>query len=308
MSAPGLRVPHDRVTFLGHATTLIELGGARLLTDPVLRSRLVHLRRRTAAVTEDVQRGLDGVLISHLHNDHYDTRSVKLLERWTPIVVPRGGGRLARSHGFTDVREVVAGDELELSGVRVHVVPADHDDRRWPRGGPRAAPVGFVAERAGRRVYFAGDTDVFDGMAAIGDPGLDLALLPIWGWGPTIGPGHMDPERAAQAAALLRPRCGRPDPLGHALPGRTASLAPGAAQRAAASVRALGRGPRPRRRGARAAARRRSRPVGRSAVPARRAHRREDPGDEDAPGRAGAHRACAPRRGPRGTPRGARPC
>lgn len=203
------RVGGDAVLFLGHATTLIEVGGARLITDPVLRARLTYLRRHGAPVGADVRRDLDGILISHLHSDHYDTASLKLLERRTPIVVPRGAGRLARSHGFTDVREVVAGDELELAGARVRAVPAEHDDRRWPRGGPRAAPLGYVVD-GGPRVYFAGDTDVFPGMAEIGAGGLDVALLPVWGWGPTLGAGHMDPPRAVQALRLLRPRIAVP--------------------------------------------------------------------------------------------------
>lgn len=195
-----------RITFLGHATVLIEIDGCRLITDPILRSRLVHLRRHGRPVPVDVQRDLDGVLVSHLHHDHLDVPSLKLLERWTPAVVPRGAGGLARSAGFTDVREVVAGDELELSGYRVLAVPADHDDRRWPRGGPRAAPLGYVIEGGGYRVYFPGDTDVFAGMREIGDLGIDLALLPVWGWGPTLGPGHMNPLRAAEALELLRPK------------------------------------------------------------------------------------------------------
>jgi L-ascorbate metabolism protein UlaG (beta-lactamase superfamily) len=58
-------------------------------------------------------------------------------------------------------------------------------------------------------VYFPGDTDLFPEMAELAGV-LDLALLPVWGWGPTIGPGHMDPERAAQAAAILRPRLAVP--------------------------------------------------------------------------------------------------
>jgi L-ascorbate metabolism protein UlaG (beta-lactamase superfamily) len=62
--------------------------------------------------------------------------------------------------------------------------------------------LGFVVDR----VYFAGDTDLFDGMAEIGARGLDVALLPIWGWGPRLPPGHLDPERAAQATRLLAPR------------------------------------------------------------------------------------------------------
>lgn len=200
----------ERVTFLGHATLLIETGGARLVTDPVLRSRLVHLRRHGRPVREDVQRDLDGILISHLHRDHWDAPSLKLLERWTPIVVPRGAGALAASAGFTDVREVEEGDSVELSGVRVRAVRAEHDDRRGPFGGPRAQPLGYVVEGAAR-VYFAGDTDVFDSMSRIAGPQpLDVALLPVWGWGPSLGAGHMDPRRAAEAAALLRPRVAVP--------------------------------------------------------------------------------------------------
>ena len=198
------------MSFLGHATLLIETGGARLITDPVLRSRLIHLRRHGRAVDEDVQRDLDGILISHLHRDHWDTPSLKLLERWTPIVVPRGAGELAASAGFTDVREVVAGDVVELAGVPVRAVAAEHDDRRDPVGGPRADPLGFVVEGP-TRVYFAGDTDVYDDMRDLpGTERLDVALLPVWGWGPTLGPGHMDPRRAAEALALLQPRIALP--------------------------------------------------------------------------------------------------
>jgi L-ascorbate metabolism protein UlaG (beta-lactamase superfamily) len=61
--------------------------------------------------------------------------------------------------------------------------------------------MGYVIAGS-RSVYFAGDTDVFDEMAAIGP--VDVALLPIWGWGPSLGPGHMDPRSAAEAARILR--------------------------------------------------------------------------------------------------------
>ena len=77
---------------------------------------------------------------------------------------------------------------------------AEHDTGRLPFG-IRADPLGYVIEGGGRSVYFAGDTDLFDGMAELSP--VDVALLPIWGWGPTMGPGHMDPVRAARAAALL---------------------------------------------------------------------------------------------------------
>jgi L-ascorbate metabolism protein UlaG (beta-lactamase superfamily) len=80
-------------------------------------------------------------------------------------------------------------------------VPAIHDGRRWPLSRPAAA-VGYLIDGA-RSVYFAGDTERFEGMANL--RGVDVALLPIWGWGPKLGPGHMDPEQAARATAELRP-------------------------------------------------------------------------------------------------------
>ena len=131
------------------------------------------------------------------------------------MLAPRGcGGWLVRA-GVRGVEELSAGETVEVGGVPVTAVPAVHDDRRRPAGGPRAAPLGFVAGAA-RRVYFAGDTDLFGGMEALGP--LDAALLPVAGWGPRLGPGHMDAAAAAKAAALIRPRVAGADPLGDPLP------------------------------------------------------------------------------------------
>jgi L-ascorbate metabolism protein UlaG (beta-lactamase superfamily) len=85
--------------------------------------------------------------------------------------------------------------------------------------------VGFRIAGGGRQVYFAGDTDLFDGMREIG-PGIDLALLPIWGWGPSIGAGHLDPERAARAAGLISPRIAVPIHWGTLYPAGLARLRP----------------------------------------------------------------------------------
>jgi len=195
-----------RITYVGHATTLIELDGAVLLTDPLLRDRIGHVRRRTAPIAPEEYADLDGVLISHLHLDHLDLPSLRRLPRDVPVVVPSGGGGVVRRAGFTDVREGTAADRLEGGGVAVEAVPAVHDGRRWPRGAPLDA-LGFLVG-GGPRTYFAGDTDIYDEMEALRP--LDVALLPVWGWGPTLGPGHLDPEGAARALALLRPRIAIP--------------------------------------------------------------------------------------------------
>jgi L-ascorbate metabolism protein UlaG (beta-lactamase superfamily) len=197
----------ERLTWLGHATALLELGGEHLLTDPVLRDRVAHLRRHASSPPPGVADGVDAVLLSHLHLDHADVASLRRLRRDVAVLVPRGAGPLLRARGFTQVRELRAGDRVQVGGAAVTAVPAVHDGRRHPLARPAEA-IGFVVE--GRRsVYFAGDTDIFDAMADLAGT-LDAALLPVWGWGPSLGPGHMDPLAAARAVALLRPRVAVP--------------------------------------------------------------------------------------------------
>ena len=197
------------MTYVGHATTLIEAAGRRLLTDPVLSSRVVgFLRRRAAAPDPGLVDRVDGVLISHFHHDHLDLRSLRRLPEGAQIIVPPAGKRFLAQRGFGNVIELAPGESARLGGRVVTAVPAVHGGRARP-GARDVGFVGYVIEGP-TSVYFAGDTDLFDGMSAIGDRSIDLALLPIWGWGPKLGAGHLDPVRAAQALRLLRPRLAVP--------------------------------------------------------------------------------------------------
>ena len=188
------------VTWVGHASVLIEAREHRLLTDPTLTGRLAHLRRRVPV--PDVG-PVDTVLISHLHLDHLHLPSLRALGPVRRLVVPTGAAPLLRSVVADEVLEVRSGDEVDLDGVTVRAVPAVHSCRRGPHSRASAEPVGYMVEAAGVSVYFAGDTDLFDAMRDLG--AVDVALLPIWGWGPTLGEGHLDPERAATATAWIDP-------------------------------------------------------------------------------------------------------
>lgn len=191
-----------QLTWLGHATVLIELDGVRLLTDPVLRRSVLHLRRRQGVPTRATGRP-DVVLVSHLHWDHFDLPSLARLSRATRIVAPLGARKLLARRGFERVDEVSEGSVVDAGPVRVRATYAEHDSGRGPWG-VKAAALGYVVSGSGS-VYFAGDTDLFPGMEGL-HKGLDVALLPIAGWGPTLPPGHLDVDRAAEAARRLRPR------------------------------------------------------------------------------------------------------
>jgi L-ascorbate metabolism protein UlaG (beta-lactamase superfamily) len=188
-----------RITWLGHSTVAIDTGGVQLLTDPVLRRRIGHLRRAepVGAIPSP-----DAVLVSHVHWDHLDLPSLRLVGLEKPIVVPHGSEGLLLRHGFRRVTGVAPGSWVEFRGVRVLATHAEHRARRRPWGS-RPPSLGFLID-GWSRVYFAGDTDLFAEMGDIAP--VDVALLPIAGWGRMAGPGHLDPLRAAEAVRRLRPR------------------------------------------------------------------------------------------------------
>jgi L-ascorbate metabolism protein UlaG (beta-lactamase superfamily) len=214
----------DRLTFIGHATALLRLGDARVLTDPVFSGFVGPLRRQARRPQPELVAEADLVLISHQHYDHLDLRSLRRIPPDVPLVVPSGVARLATEAGAREVHELSAGESIALGSVTVHATPALHDGRRLPWGAPVEA-LGYVVETPSRRVYFAGDTDIFDGMSRLGP--LDLALLPVWGWGPRLGEGHLDPGRAARALSMLQPRFAVPIHWGTYCPPGFARLRPG---------------------------------------------------------------------------------
>lgn len=202
------------VTWWGHATCTIEDSGVRVLTDPLFVRRFAHLRRRRGELPGPRAAVADVVLVSHLHSDHLHLPSLSRLAPGSRVIVPVGalrsvpGLRVLRRVRGLRITEVAAGDGVRVGEVLIRAVPALHDGRRLPLGPHRAPALGFVVEGEAR-TYFAGDTGLFDGMAEAVGP-VDVALLPVGGWGPYLGHEHLDAERAAQALVRLAPRSAVP--------------------------------------------------------------------------------------------------
>ncbi|MFE2881453.1 MBL fold metallo-hydrolase [Streptomyces sp. NPDC059272] len=199
------------ITWWGHATCTIEDSDVRVLTDPLFARRLAHLRRRRGAVPPAGARRADLALVSHLHADHLHLPSLAGLAPGTRLLVPRGALRAVpglRRLRQLRIEEVAPGDQTRVGDLVVRTVPARHDGRRLPVGPHRSPALGYVVEGEAR-TYFAGDTGLFDDMAKEVGP-VDVALLPVGGWGPYLGEGHLDAGRAAEALARLAPRSAVP--------------------------------------------------------------------------------------------------
>ena len=218
--------PLIRVTWLGHASVVLDLDGVRLVTDPLLRRHAGLLRRRGDQPDADVWRSTDAVLLSHLHHDHAELGSLRLLGD-VPVLTAPSSARWLTERGLrgvglrnTDwfrvdargpgelVRDRLGSEPVPVGGgVRVRLCPAVHGHRPMPHR-PNAAN-GHLVRGASACVWVAGDTSVYPGMLRLPDLAgapVDVALVPVGGWGPRLSEGHMGPLTAARACAFVGAR------------------------------------------------------------------------------------------------------
>lgn len=192
------------MTYLGHATVMLELDGVRIVTDPILVDRLGPLRRSGPAPDPATIGTVDGIVISHAHPDHFHRASLRALEGQPVVVLPFGlGARLARSGD--SLRELTVDEGCDIGGVRVTAVPARHG--RWPLH-PGVRALGYLIEGS-TSVYFAGDTAIHPAMAGLAGR-VHVALLPVGRWGPPRGPVRLTPASAVDAARLVGARSAIP--------------------------------------------------------------------------------------------------
>jgi L-ascorbate metabolism protein UlaG (beta-lactamase superfamily) len=192
----------DRLTFLGHSTVLVDLDGVRVLTDPVRGHVALAIRRHVPAALLETLAGLSAVFISHGHLDHLDLPSLRALPGEPALIVPAGLGRVVSKVARGPVHELRVGDRLQVGELTVEAIHAEHPRRRSLLSAAESALGALMS--GSTNVYFAGDTDLFPQMKDLSGR-VDVALLPVSGWGPTLGRGHLDPGRAAEAAVRIDP-------------------------------------------------------------------------------------------------------
>jgi L-ascorbate metabolism protein UlaG (beta-lactamase superfamily) len=205
--------PHDlAITFVNHATFLIQTDGMTILTDPVWSERASPFRRigprrvrHPGVAFADLPR-IDLILLSHNHYDHLDVATLaRLRTRFAPTVLAAAGdGRLLAPLGFERVHELDWWDERHFGDtLKITFVPAQHFSARGLFDRRKSLWGGYVIERRGRRVYFGGDSGYASHFADIttrlGAP--DIAMLGIGAYEPRwfMQPIHMNPAEAVRA-------------------------------------------------------------------------------------------------------------
>ena len=211
-----------RVTFIGHATVLIQMAGLNILTDPVWSERASPLgfagpkRVQAPGVAFEALPKIDAVLISHDHYDHLDLPTLKRLDaRDRPRVIAPLGNRalLATSMPASQVSEHDWGDRVVLErGAVVHLEPMLHGSGRTPFDQQTTLWAAFVLQAGALKIYHVGDTGYGDGsiFRATGQKhgGFDLAILPIGAYEPAsfMADSHMPPAEAVKVMADVRAR------------------------------------------------------------------------------------------------------
>jgi L-ascorbate metabolism protein UlaG (beta-lactamase superfamily) len=206
-----------KITYIGHATLLLELGGATILTDPNFDPKLGRILPRVSAPGIALEKlpALDAILLTHAHADHLSFDSLDRLPRDIPLFAPPVIAKWLRRLGHAHAVDLAPGDSAQLGDVTIHAASATHKGNRYGFDKWRADANMYLLD-AGETIFFAGDTALVDDTHHLVERvlwrntrELDLALLPI-GYAPWFKPGfrrgHLTHDDALELFERLRAR------------------------------------------------------------------------------------------------------
>jgi L-ascorbate metabolism protein UlaG (beta-lactamase superfamily) len=201
-----------RLTWIGHASVLVQIAGRNVLIDPVFSPRIGYLFPRLGplGLRSDQLPRIDLVIVTHNHYDHLDAASIAAIPRTATVVTPSRLGAWFRRYGFARIIELGWWEGVQLDALQVTCVPSRHWSRRGVFDTNATLWGGFVMSGGGCTVYHAGDSAWFEGFREIGRrfPAIDAALLPIGGYAPQwfMQHNHFTPEQAGDAFLHLGAR------------------------------------------------------------------------------------------------------
>ena len=209
-----------KITYIGHATLLLEIAGARIITDPNFDPHLGRFLPRVSApgIALDALPALDAILLTHAHADHLSFDSLDRLPRDIPLYAPPAITQWLRGKGYVHAQPLAPGERTEVAGqtVRVHAERATHQGNRYGIDRWRSAANMYLLETEKESLFFAGDTALMPDTHALvervlwsANRTLDVALLPIGyapPWKPGFRRGHLTHDDALTLFETLRAR------------------------------------------------------------------------------------------------------